>query len=205
MKSPLLLGCDAPRVHLRLRKRLSRCTLDCGFKTSESPALRGFVGGSQALATAALYLVLLSNGPHRSKIQLIKFGFSPINTPANIAKKLPLQCCSKPLLIPFFNFSHKWPTFAFTGESGYTSAFGEGSHTAAYTAKQGAFRVGALLLPSERFARFGNPARPGIRTAYFAAFGSWSRGISKNAESLRNSDALIARRCSETSRPRWAA
>ena len=79
------------------------------------------------------------------------------------------------------------------------------AHTAAYTAKQGAFRVGALLLPSERFARFGNPARPGIRTAYFAAFGSWSRGISKNAESLRNSDALIARRCSETSRPRWAA
>ena len=56
LKSLLSLGPDAPHVHLRLRKRLSRCTLDCGFKTSESPALRGFVGGSQALATAALYL-----------------------------------------------------------------------------------------------------------------------------------------------------
>ena len=32
---------------------------------------------------------------------------------------------------------------------------------------------------------------PGVRTAYFAAFGSWARGISKNAESLRNSDALM--------------
>ena len=138
MKSLLPQGAYAPHVHPRLRKRLARCTLDCGFKTSESPALRGFVGGLRALATAALYLVLLSNGPHRSKIQLIKFGFSPINTPANIAKKLPLQCCSKPLLIPFFNFSHKWPTFAFTGESGYThSAFGERSHTRAHTAKQG--------------------------------------------------------------------
>ena len=123
LKSLLSRVFSAPHVHPRLRKRLSRCTLDCGFQTSESPALRGFVGGSQALATAALYLVLLSNGPHRSKIQLIKFGFSPINTPANIAKKLPLQCCSKPLLIPFFNFSHKWPTFAFTGESGYTLGF----------------------------------------------------------------------------------
>ena len=51
--------------------------------------------------------------------------------------------------------------------------------------------MGALSLPSDRFARFGNPARPGVRTAYFAAFGSWSRGISKNAESLRNSDALM--------------
>ena len=120
MKSPLSRAFSVPDVHPRLRKHLSRCTLDCGFKTSESPALRGFVGGPWALATAALYLVLLSNGPHRSKIQLIKFGFSPINTPANIAKKLPLQCCSKPFLIPIFNFPHKRPTFVFAGESGYT-------------------------------------------------------------------------------------
>ena len=107
-------------VHLRPRKHFSRCTLDCGFKTSESPALRGFVAERCPITGTSLYLVLLSNGPHRSKIQLIKFGFSPINTPANIAKKLPLQCCSKPLLIPFFNFLHKRPTFAFTSESGHT-------------------------------------------------------------------------------------
>ena len=51
--------------------------------------------------------------------------------------------------------------------------------------------MGALSLPSERFVRFGNPARPGVRTAYFAAFGSWSGVLPKNAESLRNSDALM--------------
>ena len=62
LKSPPSRGSDAPHVHTRLRKRLSRCTLDCGFKTSESPALRGFVGGLRALATAALYLVIFSNG-----------------------------------------------------------------------------------------------------------------------------------------------
>ena len=123
LKSLLSLGSDAPHVHLRLRKRLSRCTLDCGFKTSESPALRGFVGGLRALATAALYLVLLSNGFHRPKIRLKKFSFSLKTFLANIAQKLPSQRCFKPLLIPFFNFSHKWPTFAFTPESGYTLAF----------------------------------------------------------------------------------
>ena len=123
MKSPLLRGFDAPDVHLRLRKRLSRCTLDCGFKTSESPALRGFEAERCPITGTSLYLVLLSNGPHRSKIQLIKFGFSPINTPANIAKKLPLQLRPKPLFIAFFSLSHKRPTFAFTGESGYTLAF----------------------------------------------------------------------------------
>ena len=95
MKSPLLRGSDAPRVHPRLRKRLARCTLDCGFKTSESPALRGFVGGLRALATAALYLVLKSNGLHRPKIRLKKFGFSLKTVPANIAKKLPSQTLSQ--------------------------------------------------------------------------------------------------------------
>ena len=120
LKSLLPQAFAVSDVHPRLRKRLARCTLDCGFKTSESPALRGFVGGLRALATAALYLVLLSNGFHLSKNSPEKFGFSPKTIPANIAKKLPSQRCSKPLFIPFFNFSHKWPTFAFTSESGYT-------------------------------------------------------------------------------------
>ena len=133
LKSPLSRAFAVPHVHLRLRKRLSRCTLDCGFQTSESPALRGFVGGPRALATAALYLVLLSNGLPRPKIRLKKFGFSSKPIPTNIAKKLPSQRCSKSLFIAFFNFSHKRPMFAFTGESVYTLGFAQriahsGSH-----------------------------------------------------------------------------
>ena len=77
------------------------------------------------------------------------------------------------------------------GESGYTLGFANkiahnGSH-----AETGAIRMGALLLPSDRFARFGNPVRPGIRTANFAAFGPWPGVLQKNTESLRNSDALM--------------
>ena len=133
LKSPLLRAFFTPHVYPRLRKRLSRCTLDCGFKTSESPALRGFVGGPRALATAALYLVLLSNGLPHPKIRLKKFGFSPKSVPANMAKKLPPQRCFKPLLIAIFNFPHKRPTFVFAGESGYTLGFAQriahsGSH-----------------------------------------------------------------------------
>ena len=123
MKSPLLLGADAPHVHPRQRKRLSRCTLDCGFKTSESPALRGFVAERCPIRGTSLYLVLLSNGLRHPKNLPVKFGFSSKSVPANIGKKLPSQRCSKPLFIASFNFSHKRPTFAFTGESGYTLGF----------------------------------------------------------------------------------
>ena len=34
-------------------------------------------------------------------------------------------------------------------------------------------RRGVVSLPSERFTRFGTPAWPGLKTANFAAFGSW--------------------------------
>ena len=235
--------------------------------------------------------VLKSNGLRYSKNLPVKFGFSPIDTPANIAKKLPLQRCFKPLLIAlfqlltqtpharfhgrkcvhtrlcskdrtqrltrrnrglpsldhsaalcrqrntlysatllytyisrfsvtphyqqqfylrpsfitFFNFSHKRPTFAFTSESGYTLGFAQriahnGSH-----AETGGISDGALLLPSDCFTRFGKPAWPGGRTANCAAFGSWPGALSKNAEGLRDSDALMRVAVPQASRPRWAA
>ena len=96
-----------------------------------------------------------------------------------------------PLRSGFKSHSHKRLTFAFAGESGYTLAFTNRIAHSGLHGETGVFRMGALSLPSERFARFGNPARPGLKTANFAAFGSWSRGISKNAESLRDSDAFM--------------
>ena len=240
--------------------------------------------------------VLKSNGLHCPKIRLKKFGFSPIDTPANIAKKLPPQRCFKPLLIALFNFSHKRLTFAFTGENGYTAetgafpsagtawlcaanrialnaAFATPDSTVLLytyisrfsvnpqhqqkriirqscchkfypqTAFHRAFQLlaqtphicfherkrvhtrlcskdrtqghtrrnrwwfgwGVVSLPSDCFTRFGNPAWPGIRTANFAAFGSWSGVLLKNAESLRSSDALMRVAAPKASRPRWAA
>ena len=191
LKSLLLLGSNAPHVHLRLRKRFSRCTLDCGFKTSESPALRGFVGGPRALATAALYLVLKSNGLRHSKNLPVKFDFSLKTVPANIAKKLPPQRCSEPLFIVFFNFSHKRPTFAFTDESEYTLSFrGKIAHSGSH-GETGGVSDGGGITTLGAFRTFTTIPGPGIRTAYFAAFGSWPGVLSKNAESLRDSDALM--------------
>ena len=191
LKSPLSRAFAVPHVHPRLRKHLSRCTLDCGFKTPESPALRGFEAERCPITGTSLYLVLKSNGLHHAENHPAKFDFSPIDAPTNIAKKLPPQRCFKPLLIPIFNFPHKRPTFVFVGESGYTLGSAQRIAHKGLHAETGAFRTGVVSLPSDRFAQFGNPARPGVRTANFAAFGSWSGVLPKNAESLRNSDALM--------------
>ena len=85
----------------------------------------------------------------------------------------------------------KWPTFAFTPENEYTLAFAQKIAHSGLHGETGAIQMGALLLPSDCFTRFRNPAWPGGRTANFAAFGSWSGALPENAESLRNSDALM--------------
>ena len=191
MKSPLSRAFSVPHVHPRLRKCSPRCTLDCGFKTSESPALRGFVGGLRALATAALYLVLKSNGLHHSENLPVKFGFSLKIVPATIAKKLPLQLRPKPFFIAFFSLSHKRPTFAFTGESGYTLGFRRRIAHSGLHAETGGVSDGGGITTLGAFRTFTNIPGPGIRTASFAAFGSWSGVLPKNAKSLRDSDALM--------------
>ena len=191
LKSPPSRRADAPHVHPRLRKHLSRCTLDCGFKTPESPALRGFVAERCPITGTSLYLVLKSNGLPRPKIRLKKFGFSLKIVPVNIAKKLPSQRCFKPLFIPVFNFSHKRPTFAFTSESGYTLGFAQRiAHSGSHGETRGVSDGGGITTLGP-FRTFTNIPGPGTRTACFVAFGAWSWVLPKNAESLRDSDALM--------------
>ena len=103
------------------------------------------MAAAAALATPALYPVLLSNGLRHSKNLPVKFGFSPIDTPANIAKKLPSQRCSQPL----FNFSHKRPTFAFTSESGHTLGSRRKIAHNGLHAETRVFQMGVVSLPLE--------------------------------------------------------
>ena len=72
-------------------------------------------------------------------------------------------------------------------KAGTHSPFGERWHTAAHTPKHGRFGWGVVSLPSERSTRFGNLAWSRLKTANFAAFGSWPGALP------------------QASRPRWAA
>ena len=149
--------------------------------------------------------VLKSNGLHRPKIRLKKFGFSLKIVPATIAKKLPLQLRPKPLFIAFFSLSHKRPTFAFTGESGYTLGFRRRIAHSGLHAETGGVSDGGGITTLGAFRTFTNIPGPGIRTAYFAALGSWPGGALEERREPAEQRCAYVRRCSEASRPRWAA
>ena len=85
----------------------------------------------------------------------------------------------------------KRPTFAFAGESGYTLAFANRiAHNGLHT-ETGGVSDGGAIITLDTSRTFTNIPGPGVRTAYFAPFGSRSRVLPKNAESLRDSDALM--------------
>ena len=64
---------------------------------------------------------------------------------------------------------------------------------------------GAAITTLDTFRTFANLPGPGIRTASFAAFGAWSRGCSQRTQGASGQRCAHVRRCSEASRPRWAA
>ncbi len=205
MKSLLPQGAYAPHVHPRLRKRLARCTLDCGFKTPESPALRGFEAERCPIRGTSLYLVLKSNGLHHSKNLPEKFSFSPKPVPTNIAKKLPPQRCSKPLFIAFFNFSHKRPTFAFTGESGYTLGFRRRIAHSGSHGETGGVLGGGGITTLGAFHTFRKPCVAGCQNGKLCRFWVLVGGTPEGHREPTEQRCAYARRCPEASRPRWAA
>ena len=108
-----------------------------------------------------------------------------------ICQSCRLKLYLRPSFIAFFNFSHKRPTFAFTVESGYTLAFANRiAHNGTHS-ETGGVSDGGAIITLDTSCTFTNIPGPGVRTANFAAFGSWPGVLSKNAESLRNSDALM--------------
>ena len=99
----------------------------------------------------------------------------------------------------------KRPTLAFSGENGYTLGPAQRIAHKGTHGETGGVLGGGGITALGAFRTFTNIPGPGVRTAYFAAFGSWPGVLQKNAESLRNSDALMRVAVPQASRPHWAA
>ena len=97
----------------------------------------------------------------------------------------------RPSFIAFFNFTHKRPTFAFAPKSGYALGSSQRIAHSGLHAETVGVSDGGGITTLGAFRTFTNIPGPGIRKVYFAAFGSWPGALSKNAEGLRDSDALM--------------
>ena len=149
--------------------------------------------------------MLLSNGLPYPKIWLKKFDFSPIDTPANIAKKLPLQRCFKPLLIAFFNFSHKRPTFAFMCESEYTLGFRRKIAHKGTHAETGGVSDGGAITTLGAFCAVRKPCVAGCQNGKLCRIWVLAGGALEERREPSEQRCAHARRGPEASRPRWAA
>ena len=117
-----------------------------------------------------------------------RFSVNPQHQQKRIIRQ---SCHHKFYPQPLFNFSYKRPTFAFTSESGHTLGFRRRIAHKGLHGETGAVSDGGGIITLDTSCTFTNIPGPGIRTANFAAFGPWPGALSKNAESLRDSDALM--------------
>mgnify|MGYP007135423676 CR=1 FL=1 len=100
------------------------------------------------------------------------------------------------ILIGIFNFSHKRPTFAFAGESGYTLGFPRKIAHKGTHGETGGVSSGVVSLPSTRTAH--SRTSPGRvlerRTLPLLGLG---RGYSRRTQRASGQRCAYARRCSE--------
>ena len=181
-------------MHLRLR-----------FQNGGKPRTAGLCGRTAGACDCGPLSVLKSNGLHRSKNLPVKFGFSPRTVPANIVKKLPSQRCPKLLLIAFFSFPHKRPTFAFTGESGYTLGFRRRIAHSGSHAETGGVSDGGAISTLGPFCAVRKPCVAGCQNGKYCRFWALTGCAHKEHREPSGQRCAYARRCPEASRPRWAA
>ena len=72
-------------------------------------------------------------------------------------------------------------------------------------AETGGVLGGGAIITLDTSCTFTNIPGPGVRTANFAAFGSWSGGALEERREPAEQRCAYAHRCSKASRPRWAA
>ena len=146
--------------------------------------------------------VLKSNGLRHSKNPPVRFSFSSNSVPANIVQKLPSQRCSKPLFIAFFNFSHKWPTFAFADESGYTLGFAQRIAHSGSHGETGGVSDGGAITTLGAFHTFRKLCAAWCQNGKLCRFWGLVVGAPKERREPAEQRCAYACRCSEASRPR---
>ena len=111
----------------------------------------------------------------------------------------------RPLFIAFFNFSHKRPTFAFAGESGYTPGSAQRiAHSGPHAETGGHFGWGGITTLGA-FHTFRKPCVARCQNGKLCRFWALVGCAPEERRKPSGQRCAHARRCPEASRPRWAA
>ena len=133
LKSGTVSASEVRCVHLRLRNTSLRRTTDSGFKTAESPALRGFVGERWPKAAISLYLVQLSNGQAAPEIGPKSYENRSVEWSSSGRFKLAHLCAERAQTASGLARDTVPP---------------QRSHTAAHAGKQGVPTMRVVLVPT---------------------------------------------------------
>ena len=111
----------------------------------------------------------------------------------------------KPFLIAIFNFSHKRPTFAFAGESGYTLGFRRRIAHKGTHGETGGVLGGGGITTLGAFHTVRKPCVARCQNGVLCRFWGLAGCTPEERREPSGQRCAYARRCSEASRPRWAA
>ena len=197
MKSLLSQVFSVPHVHPRLRKRPPGCTLDCGFKTPESPALRGFVAERCPITGTSLYLVLLSNGYKHPENRLKKFEVSLKITSTNLAKKLPSQALSQTASHRVLQFLSQTAHVRFHRRKRVPPRLSEKDRTQRLTRRNRSVSDGGGITTLGAFHTFWKPCVARCQNGKLCRFWVLVRGALEECREPAGQRCAYACRCSE--------
>ena len=123
----------------------------------------------------------------------------------SVAPHYQQQLYLRPSFIAFFNFSHKRPTFAFTGKSGYTLGFRRKIAHKGTHGETGGVLGGGGITTLGAFHTVRKPCVAGYQNGKLCRFWALVGGALEEHRKPSDQRCAYARRCSEASRPRWAA
>ena len=106
------------------------------------------------------------------------------------------QLYLRPSFIPIFNFSHKWPTFAFTSESGYTLGFRRRIAHKGTHGEIGAFRTGGAISTLGPFCAVRKPCVAGYQNGKLCRFWVLVECALEERRKPSGQRCAYARRCS---------
>ena len=183
------------KVHLRLR-----------FQNSGKPRTAGLCGRAARISDCGLLSCAKIERPSPLEKPSCKVQLFAQNRSRNYRQKVTATTLFQTAFHRVFQLLSQTPHVCFRGRKWVHTRLSKKDRTQGHTRRnRGISDGGALSLPSDRFAWFGNPAWPGLKTAYFAALGSWPGGALEERRKPSGQRCAYARRCPEASRPRWAA